>query len=88
MKGGISLIAKKGNVKTRSVPGHHIKILTKLSEILNDPDILAMGNAMRIKRNIDLYGGGEVVSEKEALEYFGFVEAVLKSIAKLIKSRP
>ena len=38
VKGGIALIAKMGNVKARSVPGHHVKILTKLSEILNDSD--------------------------------------------------
>lgn len=88
IKGGISLIAKMGNVKVRSIPGHHAKILEKLSEILNEPDILTMGNVMRKKRNTDLYGGGDIVSEKETSEYFDFVEAVLKRITKLIKSRP
>ena len=87
VKGGIALIAKIGNVKVRSVPGHHVKILTKMSEILNDPDVLMMGNAMRTKRNTDLYGGGEIVGEKEASEYFEFVEATLKKSVKLIKQK-
>ncbi len=28
IKGGIALIAKKGEVRVRSVPGHHIQILS------------------------------------------------------------
>ena len=58
IKAGIALIAKVGNVKVKSMPGHHVKILTKMAEILKDPDILTIGNAMRNKRNTDLYAGG------------------------------
>jgi len=29
-------------------------------------NVAAIGNAMRMKRNTDLYGGGELVGEKEA----------------------
>ena len=42
IKAGITLLAAVGNVKVRSIPGHHVKILTKMSEILSDPDILAV----------------------------------------------
>ena len=82
IKGGIALIAKAGNVKVRSSPGHHIKILEKIREILNDEKILVIGNVMRMKRNLDFYSGGEVISEKEAKEYLEFVQAVIKKIKK------
>lgn len=84
IKGGIALIAKIGRVKVRSAPGHHIKILEKTSEILKDEDILAIGNAMRTKRNLDFYAGGEIISEKEAKEYLDFAQDVLKKVGKLV----
>ncbi len=84
IKAGITLIAKVGSVKVRSAPGHHIKILEKTSEILKDEDILAIGNAMRTKRNLDFYSGGEIISEKEATEYLEFVQNALKKIEKII----
>ena len=84
IKCGITLIAKVGQVKVRSIPGHHKKILEKLSEILQDKEILDIGNAMRTKRNLDFYGGGEIITEKEADEYLEFVEGVLKKVEKLV----
>ncbi len=57
IKLGIALIAEKG-YKTRSVPGHHIKILEKLSDILRDEDIVVLGNKMRQERNMNFYDGG------------------------------
>lgn len=84
IKGGIALIAKIGKVKIRSVPGHHIKILEKMSEILKEETIFTIGNAMRMKRNLDLYSGGEIITEKEANEYLQFVKNVLKNIEKLV----
>jgi hypothetical protein len=80
IKAGIALLAKEG-LKVRSVPGHHVKILERMSETLKDPDILILGNAMRMKRNQDLYGSGELVSEKESKEYLAFVQKVLKRAA-------
>jgi len=84
IKIGITLIAKVGQVKVRSIPGHHRIILEKLSEILKDKEILDVGNAIRSKRNTDFYGGGEIITEKEAREYLEFVENVLKKVEKLI----
>lgn len=77
IKTGIALLAREG-LKVRSVPGHHVKILERMSEFLKDPDILTLGNAMRMKRNQDLYGAGELISEKESREYLAFVQKILK----------
>lgn len=85
VKAGIALIAKVGGVKVRSIPGHHVKILEKMSEILQNPDVLTLGDAMRTKRNSDFYGGGESITEKEAEDYLRFVEQTLGSVRVLTK---
>jgi len=77
VKLGIALIAKSG-YKIRSTAGHHVKILEKLSLILDDEDILVLGNKMRQERNFNLYDGGFLVGEKASREYLGFVENVFK----------
>ena len=73
IKLGIIIIAIQG-FRAASKRGHHIKIIEKISEILHDDTIEAVGNAMRTKRNQDFYGGGILISEKEADEYFDFVK--------------
>ena len=85
IKTGITLLAKVEKVKVRSMPGHHVKILEKMSEILGDEDVAAVGNAMRMKRNTDLYGGGEIIGEKEAADYLKFAQKILEKARKLIK---
>lgn len=85
IKAGIALLSFY-QVKVRSVPGHHVKILEKMTEILNYDTIGDMGNIMRSKRNIDFYGGGIEVTEKECTEYIKFVEDVLEKIKVIIKS--
>ncbi len=77
IKLGIALIAKKG-YKVRSSAGHHVKILEKLSGPLEDEDILVFGNKMRQERNSNLYDGGYFVTEKDSLEYLGFVKSVFE----------
>lgn len=71
-------------VKVRSVPGHHVKIIEKMAEILNDETIDDIGNIMRSKRNRDFYGGGIEVTEKECVEYIQFVENVLVKIKNVL----
>ena len=78
IKLGIVLAAKIGSVKVRSIPGHHVKILEKASQILGDEDFLILGNAMRMKRNTDLYGGAKPVSQKEAEDYLHFVKKMYR----------
>ena len=81
IKIGITLIAKKG-FKIRSRAGHHIKILEKLSKLLNDEDIEILSNKMREERNLDLYGGGRLISKKESQEYLTFIKKVFKKAKK------
>lgn len=69
IKACIALIAATGKVRVRRTPGHHIKIIEKASEILKNENIATIGNFMRKKRNLDLYSGGEFISEKEANSY-------------------
>ena len=73
-------------MKIKSVPGHHIKIIEKLADLLENEDIADLGNLMRSKRNLDLYNGGIEVTEKECKEYIGFVEKVIKSIQKILSN--
>ncbi len=76
IKTGIAMIAQEG-YKVRSQTGHHVKILDKLSEILNDEDVSIMGNAMRQSRNRDFYDGGTLITETEAKQYLEFVGKVI-----------
>jgi len=86
IKAGIALIAAHGNVKVRSMAGHHIKIIEKIAEMLEDDSVVTMGNAMRMKRNEDFYGGGIFISEKDSGEYLKYVEGILKRIKAAINS--
>ena len=76
LKFAISFCALKGlRVKSRS--GHHVALIEKLSSFLNEKDIDVIGNEMRMKRNIDLYSGGTLISEKEAKEYCEWVKEII-----------
>ena len=84
IKSGIALLAKVGEVKVRSIPGHHTKIIEKMSEILKDPDISKIGNVMRTTRNKDFYGGGKPIGENEAKDYLKFTEGVVQKVGKAV----
>ncbi len=56
IKIGIAVIAREG-YKVRSQPGHHVKIIAKLSEIFGDENVDILGNVMRQRRNKDFYDG-------------------------------
>jgi len=84
IKAGIALIAREGSVKARSVPGHHVKILAKMSEIMGNPDVFTIGNAMRMKRNKDFYSGGDHIGGKEVRDYLKFVEAAVGQIKDVL----
>ncbi|MBI4127286.1 hypothetical protein HY463_01105 [Candidatus Peregrinibacteria bacterium] len=83
IKIAITLIAKHG-FKVINKVGHHIIILKKLSEILEDTDIEVIANKMRTKRNLDLYDEGLLITEKEADQYFKFVNNISKQAEKII----
>ncbi len=85
IKAGIALIATYG-YRVRSAPGHHIKILQKMKEILGKEyfSIIDIFNDMRKMRNTDLYGGGIYISEKDANEYLELSKKVIDSVRKFI----
>lgn len=86
IKIGIALIAVYGyRVKSRA--GHHIKILEKLSQILNDKNIEIIGDRMRKKRNLDLYEGGIIIDSKEAKQYLNFVKETINNAQKHLKAQ-
>ncbi|MEF3280314.1 MAG: hypothetical protein K6357_05040 [Elusimicrobiota bacterium] len=87
LKAGIALIAGIKNLKVKTVPGHHIQILKMMSEILNDNSVFDIGNAMRMKRNTDLYEGGILITEKESNDYCGYVEKIIKDVKKILESK-
>ena len=86
VKTGLTSIAFYG-YRVKSRQGHHIKILEKLSQILDNKSIKIMGEAMRKKRNLDLYDGGTIISEKEAEEYLNFIRDAIKDAEKFLKSQ-
>jgi hypothetical protein len=85
IKAGITLLAGIDQAKVRSTPGHHVKILDRMSQILRDPDIFTMGNVMRMKRNTDFYGSGENITEKEAEDYLAFIELAVRKVLTALK---
>lgn len=85
IKFGIACIAQRG-YKARSIPGHHMKILEKMEELLKDEDIGILGGKMRQMRNFDFYDGGIEISEKESIEYLSFVKRVVEKVAKFLNS--
>ncbi len=87
IKAGIALIANTGKVKVRSIPGHHVIILEKMSELLKDETVMNIGNAMRMKRNEDLYSGGIFISIKESVEYTELASKMIMKIKKMIKDK-
>ena len=64
-----------------------MKILEKSSEILNDKDIEIIGDRMRKKRNLDLYEGGIIISQKEVKDYLDFIKQVIKRTEEYLKNQ-
>lgn len=86
IKIGITLIAFY-NYRVKSRKGHHVKILEKLCQILNDKDIEIIGDKMRKKRNLDLYEGGIIISSKEVAEYLNFLKGIFNQAERYLKSQ-
>jgi len=76
-------VCAKNSLRVKSRKGHHIKLLEMLATILHNKDISLIGNEMRAKRNFDLYGGGILISRKEAQEYFEWTKDVFETIDKI-----
>ena len=83
IKAGITLLSYY-QIRIKSIPGHHIKLIEKTAEILKDGAVYDIGNAMRSKRNLDLYGEGMIITEKECKQYIELVENILIKVKKVI----
>lgn len=87
IKLGISLIACH-SYKVKSRAGHHIKILEKMAEILENKNVLIYGNQMRKTRNTELYDGGSaMITGKQSAEYLNFTEKMFASAQEIFKKR-
>lgn len=84
LKAGLAVLSQH-KVKVRSLPGHHIRIIEALADILKDQTIIDVGEAMRRKRNLGLYAGGIDVTAKECAEYLGFTRKILARVNELVK---
>lgn len=86
IKSGMVLILSQG-YRIKSRQGHHVKVLEKISQILEEKDIEAIGNIMRKKRDLDLYEGGIIISIREAKDYLKFVRDVIGKTEKYLKNQ-
>jgi hypothetical protein len=71
-------ICAKNNLRVKARKGHHIELIRKLSFFLKDLEIEVLANDMRAKRNMDLYEGGILISDKEAKEYLEWVKKIFQ----------
>lgn len=81
LKFGIFALATRG-YRVRSIPGHHQKILEGLGHLLKKPAVFLEADALRRKRNTDLYHAGLSITEKEANDAVEFVSRVKKFLRK------
>ncbi len=86
IKIGIVLIATCG-YRVKSRVGHHVKILEKLSQILNNKNIEIIGDKMRKKRNLDLYEGGIIIDLQEARQYLNFLKVIIHKAEEFLKTQ-
>lgn len=75
IKLAITVAASRGK-RVLSRAGHHIELLSMLSDALGEGRVKTIGNRMRKSRNKDMYAGGTLMSEKAAAEYAEFVKDV------------
>jgi hypothetical protein len=64
----------------KSSSGHHAALFLKYAEIFKDDMSAAVAQAMRDKRNRDLYDGGIIISDKEAETYYQFVKKAMVKV--------
>lgn len=73
IKLAITICAVHG-LRVKARRGHHAELITKLSQYLSDDDAAAVVDDMRKRRNKNLYGGGSLISAKNADEYLVWVQ--------------
>jgi hypothetical protein len=83
LKLAITICAENG-LRVKSRRGHHIELINKLAFFLKDEEIEILANEMRSKRNWDLYGGGIIISSKEAGEYLDWTKKIFHQAEALV----
>ncbi len=86
LKLAIAICAENG-LRAKAKRGHHIELIKKLSVFLNDSEIEILANEMRAKRNWDLYGGGALISNKEAKSYVSWVGNIFQKAEKYFNQK-
>jgi hypothetical protein len=86
LKLAITVCAEHG-LRVKSRRGHHIELIKKMAFFLKDEEIEILANEMRSKRNWDLYGGGIVISSKEAGEYLDWTKQIFHKADSLINQK-
>ena|SRR3989338_2346571 len=86
LKLAITACAVQG-LRVKAKLGHHWELLEKLAFYFNDPEIKLIGNDMRTKRNFDLYGGGNLISQKEVAAYIDWLKKIIKKAEKYIRDK-
>lgn len=86
IKLAITICAAKG-LRVKARQGHHIELINKLSKLLANEDVKILGNEMRTKRNWELYGGGGIISDKEAALYIKYIKNFFKQTEKIINPK-
>ncbi|MBU0506007.1 MAG: hypothetical protein ABII18_04065 [bacterium] len=83
LKASLALIFKH-NLRVRSIPGHHIAIIEKSSEILGESfeAHMAVFDDMRRNRNICLYDADGFLSGHETSEALDIASDYLELVAK------
>jgi hypothetical protein len=70
-------VCARNNLRVKARQGHHIELIQKMADLLGSKDIKIMGDEMRAKRNLDIYGGGVLISEKEVEEYLKWLKNIV-----------
>lgn len=78
-------VCAKNNLRIKSRQGHHIVLIKELARLLSDDNIEVIGDSMRTKRNLDLYGGGILITQKETAEYLNWLKILQKRVKEYLK---
>lgn len=79
-------VCAANNLRVKSRQGHHIELIKKFSFYLNDPEIEIIINDMRAKRNWDLYGGGILISKKDADGCLAWTKGIVKKVTRYMEN--
>jgi hypothetical protein len=73
-------VCARHHLRVKSRVGHHISLLEKAAALLEDKEMNKVIQAMRDKRNRDLYDGGVIITKKEAEFYYDFIKNLSEKI--------